>query len=179
MLKRFAKDSIELSALNGWTQAGSEYYHSLQVKYEPYTVLENGVALSKGTVGGLTTGQFGYDAVNERLYVRLSDDTTPATDEVTATLALELISVPAGHRHGVLSVEMWNDDIVDNAEKHNVRLIREDSSGVSYFDKGYGIAALDELVKDHGISLEPEDKLLVMSDSPLCGIVVNVNEIAD
>jgi hypothetical protein len=179
MLKRFAKDSIELSAINGWTQAGSEYYHSLQVKYEPYTVLENGVALSKGTVGGLTTGQWGYDAVNERLYVRLSDDTTPATDEVTGSMALELTSVPAGYRQGVLSIEMWNDDTEDNAEKHNIRIIREDSTGASYFDKSYGIPALDELVKDHGVSLEPNDKLLVMSDSPLCGIVVNVNEIAD
>ena len=71
------------SSTYAWVNTtGSEYRCDLAAGgdpeiEEPYTVFANGVALTEGTAGTLTAGQYAYSS--GRLFVRLSDSTDPDT----------------------------------------------------------------------------------------------------
>ena len=59
---------------------GHEYYFAgTSITAEPNKVYEGGVEMAEGTVGTLTAGQYGWDSGSTRLYVRLTDDTSPTT----------------------------------------------------------------------------------------------------
>ena len=74
--------SVRSSAYAWANTTGSEYRCDLAAGgdpgiEEPYSVYANGIALTEGTAGALTAGQYAFSA--GRLFVRLSDSTDPDT----------------------------------------------------------------------------------------------------
>jgi len=59
-------------AAGQWTASGSEFYFSYKPGRKPAHVYENGTAMTEGAVGGLSAGQWGWDATNRQIYVKLS-----------------------------------------------------------------------------------------------------------
>ena len=173
--------TYEFSKLNGWTASGSgtdEYYYSQEVTEEPLSVMENGTALSKGTIGSLNTGQWAYgdnDGLGHNtVYVRLSDGTIPATDEVTASITHNVVVVPTGAGLGIVSIEI-ESTIADDA---NLKIIRTDENDIELFSFTLGVKAYDYAILDHGIVLTEGQKLKIQSDYEGLKVMINANEVS-
>jgi len=67
-----------------WTREGTtnEYWWSASIlSKKPWEVLLGGTVVDEGAVGSLTARTWGWDSGNNRLYVRLSDNTNPDTKD--------------------------------------------------------------------------------------------------
>ena len=178
MFKNF-NSVYEFSKLNGWTASSlgtDEYYYSQSVTEKPLLVMENGNELTEGTLGALNAGEWAYgdnDSLGyNTVYVRLSDSTIPATDEVTASISQNMIVVPTGKSLGVVSIE-----IRGISEDANLKIIRVDGSEVELFSFILGVKSDDYAILDHGITLTSEQQLKIQSDKEGLNVMINANEV--
>ena len=193
-LKNYPDKSIALTTITGWTQVGAtnEYYKATDYKHKPLTVTEDGAAMSEGTVGSLAAGEWGWGDLATLGYntivIRCTGDVDPdgtiyssSSSEETAltmkaSIAQTLVTVDSGHSVGIMSIEIQSEEATD--AKH-VKMIRTNSSDVSFFENTISIPALDTVILDHAIVLAATEKFKVMSASEDIGIVLNANDITN
>ena len=70
-----------IASISGWSQSGNEY--STSATQSPLAVSSNGVVLTAGIVGSLSTGEWAWDSENSTIVVRLADDVSPSTTAMT------------------------------------------------------------------------------------------------
>ena len=98
-----------------WTvSSGTEFYYNQTLPIEPLNVQENGTNLTKGTLGSLAVSEWAWDYTNERVVVRLSDDTDPDTqadDYVKCSEPKEILTVgSSATKTLILNILIGNTD---------------------------------------------------------------------
>ena len=181
-LKNFPDKAIALTTITGWTQVGAtnEWYKATDYKHKPLLVAEGGVAMTEDTVGSLAAMEWGWgDPATlgyNTIVVRCTADADPATKTMTASIAQTLVTVDSGHSVGIMSIEIQSEEAAD---AKNVKMIRTNTSDVSFFENTISIPALDTITIDHAIVLAATEKFKVMSASEDIGIVLNANDITN
>jgi len=183
-LKNYPDKAIAFTTITSWTQVGAtnEYYKSTDYKHKPLVVNEDGSDMTEGTVGSLAAGEWGWgDPATlgyNTIVVHCTDDDDPdGTGKVMkASIAQTLVTVDSGHSVGIMSIEIQSEEASD---AKNVRMIRTNSSDVSFFETTISIPALDTVILDHAIVLAATEKFKVMSASEDIGIILNANDITN
>lgn len=177
-LKSWSLSSVPFDNLRSssdeWTASGSgtNEYHYATVKEEPYAVFINGTAATKGTIGSLAAGEWGWgdnDTLGfSTIYVRLSDDADPdgkAEGYVQSTKLSELID------SGANTVIVLSLIIANNSEDDaHIEVERRSSAGATKFKW-----KLDILATNSPFAL---DSKIVFTGGDVLVITSNVEDVA-
>lgn len=117
----FPRKSLNDGSSDWWTSSGSGtseyYYNQTDVSYEPISVWANNGEMVRGVAGSLNQGEWDYadnDSIgNERIYVRLSDDSDPDTKSagyMECSQTFTIINEGSGVTPDIVSIILSNLD---------------------------------------------------------------------
>ncbi len=165
-----------------WTASGGGtnefYYNQTDVPIKPLNVQENESDMTAGTLGSLSAGEWGWgdnDSLgNETVYVRLADDADPDSKAADFVECSELLLI----YQATTAVETINLSIrISNSESSDadiVLAIRDGSDNLKWYEL-WTIKSTDGTLDfTEKIVLEPDYKLLIMSDKEK--VAVHVSE---